>query len=185
MSHFDAGISLNGVISRLLAIYHWVGVRWPGSVMHSRVCDTAIIYLFPANLLYLYRAVFGGWLSDRHSVKKAKKAGGIFEPEYRLSLFWLPSLIIPCGLLMMGLGPYYEAHWIVFVLGMTLVNMAGPLATVLVISYAFDCYHPIEPRDTLGPQAVTVQAAPYILTSMFIAMAMAFGYVSDALAICA
>jgi len=92
-------------------------------------------------------------------MRQAKRAGGTLEPEMRLKLFWIPSILIVGGLLMMGLGPYYEAHWIVFVLGMGVLNMAGPFATVLILNYAFDAYHPINPKNQYGPQAVTHQVS--------------------------
>jgi hypothetical protein len=109
-------------------------------------------------LLYR-RAVFGGYISDVYCMRQAKRAGGTLEPEMRLKLFWIPSILIVGGLLMMGFGPYYEAHWIVFVLGMGVLNMAGPFATVLILNYAFDAYHPIVPKNHYGPQAVTHQVS--------------------------
>lgn len=82
------------------------------------------------------------------------------------------------GLLMMGLGPYYEAHWIVFVLGASIVNFVGPIATAIALAYAFDCFHSIRPNSTTGPQAATQDAAPYLLTIILVGMTIAFGFVS-------
>lgn len=60
----------------------------------------------------------------------ARRNGGIAEPEHKLWLL-LPLFVgMPAGFLMMGLGPYYQAHWIVYVLGMgitTYVFAALPL----------------------------------------------------------
>lgn len=112
-------------------------------------------------------------------MKLAKKANGIFEPEMRLQLLLIPSIITPIALLMMGLGPYYQAHWIVFVLGLGLINIAGPLATVIVLNYAFDCYHGMAPTGSnKQAQLINHKSAPYLVASMIIAMSMAFGYVS-------
>lgn len=36
---------------------------------------------------------------------------------------------------MMGMGAYYELHWIVFVIGMSVVIGLGPLATLIVVNY--------------------------------------------------
>ncbi|KAJ9121226.1 hypothetical protein QFC24_004901 [Naganishia onofrii] len=121
-------------------------------------------------------AIFGGWLTDWHSMRLAKKANGIFEPEMRCQLLWLPSITTPIGLLMMGLGPHYEAHWIVFVLGMGIVNIGGPFATMIILNYAFDCYHGMTPPSNNKAQAINHQSAPYIIASMIIAMSVAFGY---------
>ena len=110
-------------------------------------------------------------------MREARRAGGTFEPEMRLKLMWAPAVVIVGGLLMVGLGPYYEAHWIVFVLGLGMLNLAGPFATAIVLNYAFDCYHPVEPNNKYGAQAITHQAAPYLLSALIISMSMAFGYV--------
>jgi hypothetical protein len=151
--------------------------------MHSRVrhvyrYEATAIRSYYLTLLGECSGVFGGYISDAFCMREARRAGGTFEPEMRLKLMWAPALIIVGGLLMVGLGPYYEAHWIVFVLGIGLLNLAGPFATAIVLNYAFDCYHPVEPNNKYGPQAITHQAAPYLLSALIISMSMAFGYVS-------
>lgn len=90
-------------------------------------------------------------------------------------------MIVPIALLMMELGPYYEAHWIVFVLRTGLINIAGPFAIIIMLNYAFDCYHGMAPTDTdKKAQLVNHKSAPYIVASMTIAMSVAFGCVSPA-----
>lgn len=111
-------------------------------------------------------------------MRLAKRANGIFEPEMRLQLMWIPSVITPVALLLMGLGPAYEAHWIVFVLGTGLINLAGPFMTMIILNYAFDCYHGMAPGADRKAQVINHKAAPYIIAAMIIAMSMAFGYVS-------
>ncbi len=100
------------------------------------------------------------------------------EPEDKLQLFIVPLVGMVIGLLMMGLGPYYEAHWIVFVLGCSIVNFVGPIATVLAFAYAFDCYHSIRPDSMEGPTAAAQDTAPYLLTIVLLGMIVAFGFVS-------
>lgn len=131
-------------------------------------------------LIITHSAIYGGWLSDWHSMKLAKKANGIYEPEMRLQLLVIPSVLTPIALVMMGLGPFYNAHYMVFVLGTGLINVAGPLATIIILNYAFDCYHGMAPTDAnKKAQLINHKSAPYIVASMIIAMSMAFGYVSD------
>lgn len=125
-------------------------------------------------------AIFGGYMADKYAVYRAKKNNGICEPEHKLQLFIFPAVFIPIGLLMMGLGPYYEAHWIIYVLGEGVVNLVGPLATVLVLTYAFDCFHPIQPDDLTGVHASVQDSAPYLICTMVIAMCLTFGFVSRA-----
>jgi hypothetical protein len=50
-------------------------------------------------------------------VYMARRNNGISEPEHKLWLT-LPLFVAgPLGLLMMGMGAYFELHWIVFVIG--------------------------------------------------------------------
>lgn len=125
-----------------------------------------------------FRAIFGGWVTDKFTLREAHRNNGISEAEHRLKLFVLPTILTPIGLLMLGLGPYYGAHWIVYVLGAFTVNVAGPLATLLCLTYAFDSYHSIHPRNPSGVQAAAQQTAPYLLSVIFLAMVVTFGFVS-------
>jgi hypothetical protein len=63
-------------------------------------------------------------MSDRLALWFAKRNHGISEPEHKLWLT-LPLLLAgPFGLLMMGMGAYFELHWIVFVIG--IVSLCQP-----------------------------------------------------------
>lgn len=50
----------------------------------------------------------------------AQRNGGVSDPEHKLWLMAPIFIGVPGGFLMMGLGPYYGAHWIVYTLGMGL-----------------------------------------------------------------
>ncbi|WVQ68665.1 uncharacterized protein L199_006874 [Kwoniella botswanensis] len=121
-------------------------------------------------------AVYGGYITDKFVLRQAKKHHGITEAEHKLKLYIIPAVLCPIGLLMMGLGPYYEAHWIVYVLGCAIVNLIGPLATILTVSYVFDCYHPIRPKNEHGVQACAQDMAPYLLSTILLAMIFTFGF---------
>jgi hypothetical protein len=43
-------------------------------------------------------------------VKLAKRNGGIYEPEMRLSLFFLPGILMPVGVFMYGLTTAEVSH---------------------------------------------------------------------------
>ena len=122
-------------------------------------------------------SILGGRLADAYAVRRARANGGVSEAEHKLHLFAVPLVGMVVGLLMMGLGPAYEAHWIVFVLGTSIVNFMGPIATLLALAYAFDCFHSIRPENQDGPQAATQDAAPYLLTVILVGMTIAFGFV--------
>ncbi|WRT68808.1 uncharacterized protein IL334_005788 [Kwoniella shivajii] len=123
-------------------------------------------------------AVLSGWLCDAFSLKQARKNYGISEPEHKLKLYIVPAVLTPIGLIMMGLGPYYGAHWLVYVAGEFVLNLAGPVATLLIITYAFDSFHSIDPDDSQGPKAAAQDSAPYFSAIILIAMSItfAFGY---------
>lgn len=77
-------------------------------------------------------AAFRGYFTNSFVVlRQAKKNRGIAEAEHKLKLYIIPTILTPIDLLMMGLGPYYDAHWIVYILGCFIVNLVGPLAEIL------------------------------------------------------
>lgn len=120
-------------------------------------------------------ALASGWISDKLGLWMAHRNGGLSEPEHKLWLV-LPLIFLnPLGLLMMGLGPYYGAHWIVYVLGATILNVTGPLGTIMSLNYLFDCYHGLK---TPGSQPGQSEAAPYMISFLVPSMLMAFGFVS-------
>ncbi|WVQ73911.1 hypothetical protein IAR50_003492 [Cryptococcus sp. DSM 104548] len=121
-------------------------------------------------------SVFGGLLADQFVLRQARRNSGIAEAEHKLLLYIIPTILTPLGLLMMGLGPYYGAHWMVYIMGCFIVNLVGPLATILTVAYAFDCFHPIRPRDEHGVQACAQDAAPYLLSIILLAMCFTFGF---------
>lgn len=121
--------------------------------------------------------MLGGFFTDKYTLHQARKNNGISEAEHKLKLFIFPAILTPIGLLMIGLGPYYNAHWMVFVVGEWILNLAGPLATLLVLTYAFDTYHAIQPRDRTGVHAAVQDCAPYLLAIIVIGMIVTFAFV--------
>lgn len=53
----------------------------------------------------------GGWLVDRYSDWRSRHHGGIFQPETRLHLMWIPALIVPAGCLVWGYGQAESLNW--------------------------------------------------------------------------
>lgn len=56
-------------------------------------------------------AWLGGWVVDRYSDWRSKKNGGVFQPETRLHLLFIPALIVPTGCLAFGYGVAKSLHW--------------------------------------------------------------------------
>ncbi|TKA64032.1 hypothetical protein B0A55_10129 [Friedmanniomyces simplex] len=79
----------------------------------------------------LVGAWLGGWVVDRYSDWRSKKNGGVFQPETRLHLLWIPAILVPAGCLAFGFFGY----------GMVAMGLtAVPVATM---TYVSDCYLPV------------------------------------------
>lgn len=61
-----------------------------------------------------------GFYSDKLLRKLAK--GGEMKPEYRLPLLWPGAIAVPLGLFLYGWTAQYKVHWIVPILGTTLLG---------------------------------------------------------------
>jgi MFS family permease len=138
--------------------------------------SVGLTYLAPL-IATMPGAVLGGHLADRYTVRAARRNNGIAEAEHKLRLLLVPTLLAPPALLMLGLGPYYGAHWMVFVAGMFVLSLIGPLAALLAISYAFDSFHAVQPTRRDGPQAEVQQCAPYLLCVIALCMVFTFAFV--------
>lgn len=121
-------------------------------------------------------AIIGGIITDWFTIRQAKKNHGISEAETKLRLMIIPTVLTPFGLLMMGLGPYYGAHWMVYVAGEFVLTMAGPLASLLSMVYAFDSFHEIHPSNPHGVQAEVQNCAPYVQSLIAFAMVLTFAF---------
>jgi hypothetical protein len=63
------------------------------------------------------------------------------EPESRLWLLFVPTLINTAGLLMYGLGAYKGLHWIISAgIGTAFIGFGIGSAGAIYITYAIDCY---------------------------------------------
>jgi hypothetical protein len=56
-------------------------------------------------------AWLGGWVVDRYSDWRSKKNNGVFQPETRLHLMIIPTLIVPAGCLAFGYGVAEKLNW--------------------------------------------------------------------------
>lgn len=65
----------------------------------------------PALIGNLVGSWLGGWVVDRYSDWRSKKNGGIFQPETRLHLLFIPALIVPAGCLAFGYGVAETLNW--------------------------------------------------------------------------
>jgi len=99
-----------------------------------------------------------GLVSDRILAHYTIKSGGIMKPEYRLPPMSYGAPLIPIGLFWYGWTAEYEVHWIVPIIGTSLVGM-GLIATFMPITtYIVDGY---------TKYAASALAATTVLRSLF------------------
>ena len=73
------------------------------------------------------------------------------EPEQRLWLFGLSTLLIPGGLILWGVGAAHSVQWFGLVFAMGVIGITNNLGAVISITYCIDSY-----RELSGEAIVTV-----------------------------
>jgi len=88
-------------------------------------------------------AFFCGHLNDLLSRRLAKRNQGVFEPEMRIPVIIFPTIIVPLGLILFGVGIKNEWHWIVPIIGAGMVNFGLPALPAIMSPYIMDSYYPL------------------------------------------
>jgi hypothetical protein len=96
-------------------------------------------------------AAYTGWLGDWFVVRRARKNGGIMEPEHRLWLFAPSLVLIPFGLVLWGVGAANHVHWLGPVFAMGVIAMTNTFGIQLSVAYCIDSY-----RALSGEAIITV-----------------------------
>ncbi|OAA61408.1 Major facilitator superfamily transporter [Cordyceps fumosorosea ARSEF 2679] len=92
----------------------------------------------------------GGYLNDKSIIWLARRNGGIYEPEMRLWMSIPMAFVTPAGILMFGLGLYYEAPWPLLAVGFGVFGFGLVVAGDIGLSYAMDCYHDVIGNALVG-----------------------------------
>ncbi|KAI4862418.1 putative MFS transporter [Hypoxylon rubiginosum] len=95
-------------------------------------------------------SAFTGVFSDRFIIRLARKNNGVSEPEHRLWLFTVSTLVIPASLILWGVGAAHEVHWFGLVFAMGTTAFANTMGVTLSVSYLIDTY-----RDISGDALTT------------------------------
>lgn len=77
----------------------------------------------PGLLGNIFGAWAGGSLVDRYCAWRAVKNNGIFQPETRLVLLMVPTLLVPAGCLLFGYGVENTMSWVALFFGYGLVSV--------------------------------------------------------------
>lgn len=97
----------------------------------------------PALIGNLFGAWAGGWLVDWYSDRQSRRNGGIFQPETRLHLLFIPAIMVFAGLLAFGYGVQEHLHWTALFFGNGLVSVGLTAVPTATMTYVSDVYLPV------------------------------------------
>ncbi|KAL2353778.1 major facilitator superfamily domain-containing protein [Cryomyces antarcticus] len=103
----------------------------------------------PGLLGNIFGAFAGGWLVDGYSDWRAKRNGGVFQPETRLTLLIIPTLLVPAGCLVFGYGVQQTLNWTSLFFGYGMVAVGLTAVPTITMTYVSDCYLPVAPDALL------------------------------------
>ncbi|KAI0155465.1 major facilitator superfamily protein [Pestalotiopsis sp. NC0098] len=128
---------LNGTISPVLSAepYGWstgaVGSMYVGPIVGAAVA-----------------CVWSGVVADRFTIYLAKKNKGIREPEHRLWPLAISSVLSCVGLIIWGVGAYYDIQWVGLAFGLGILTFACVTGGSIALSYNVDCFKDISGHST-------------------------------------
>ncbi|KAK8137461.1 hypothetical protein PG984_002954 [Apiospora sp. TS-2023a] len=91
-----------------------------------------------------------GLFSDRFIIRLARRNNGISEPEHRLWLFAISTIVVPFSFLLWGVGAAHQIHWFGLVFAMGTLAYAAATGVTLSVNYLVDTY-----RDISGDALTT------------------------------
>jgi hypothetical protein len=88
-------------------------------------------------------ALIGGPLVDWYSDWHARRNGGIFQPESRLTLLIVPGIMVPTGCLVFGYGVENVFHWTSLFFGYGMVSVGLTAIPTITMTWISDlvCQH--------------------------------------------
>ncbi|CAG7920832.1 unnamed protein product [Penicillium olsonii] len=97
---------------------------------------------------------YGHYLNDRLPLALARRYnGGVWKPEYRLHVLWLPSLVLnPIGLGIFGAALQYHLHYMVLALAVFIVTIGSLASVPVTVNYVVECFtkYPAEAGIVIG-----------------------------------
>lgn len=93
-------------------------------------------------------------LTDKLPLLLARRwNNGVWKPEYRLHVLWLPSLVLnPIGLGIFGAALQYHLHYMVLALGVFVVTVGSLASVPVTVNYVVECFtrYPAEAGIVVG-----------------------------------
>lgn len=98
--------------------------------------------------------IYSHYINDRIPLALAKRFNhGVWKPEYRLHVLWVPSLILnPIGLGIFGASLQYHLHYMVLALAVFLVTIGSLASVPVTVNYVVECFtgYPAEAGIVIG-----------------------------------
>ncbi|EGR44442.1 uncharacterized protein TRIREDRAFT_70319 [Trichoderma reesei QM6a] len=88
-------------------------------------------------------SAYSGIISDWFIIKIARRNRGIFEPEQRLWLFALTTILVPACQILWGVGAAHHVHWFGLIVAMCVLAACNTAGITLSIAYLVDSYREI------------------------------------------
>ena len=117
----------------------------------------------------IFAQAYGYYFNDRIPIWVARSRGGTWHPEYRLANAILPSILLPVGLGLWGIGLQYHLHFMVLALSSFLIWFAALLALPVCYNYVVECFlrHPIETSVSLNAYRVSFGLMSVFITTQW------------------
>lgn len=115
------------------------GVIFVSPPYNFSVSQTGLISLSPF-ILTLLGEIIAGPANDYICLYLTKKNRGIYEPEFRLPLMVIATILGTVGFFGFGATVHYETHWSGPVLCFGLANMSMAFLSTCVFGYVVDSY---------------------------------------------
>lgn len=115
------------------------GVIFVGPPYNFSISQTGLISLSPF-LLTVIGELVSGPLNDWICIYLTKKNRGVYEPEFRLPLMVVATVLGVVGFFGFGATVQYQTHWLGPVLCFGLANMSLVFASTCVFGYVVDSY---------------------------------------------
>ncbi|KAL7802259.1 major facilitator superfamily domain-containing protein [Trichoderma aethiopicum] len=88
-------------------------------------------------------SAYSGIVSDWFIIRLARRNRGIFEPEQRLWLFALTTILVPACQILWGVGAAHHVHWFGLIVAMCVLAACNTAGITLSIAYLVDSYREI------------------------------------------
>lgn len=112
----------------------WYSFKFYSQGSHPRACS----------------GYYSGKVGRMLTVRLARRNNGISEPEHILYLFVASMVLVPCSLVLYGVGVVYHIHWFGLVFSQFLLANSNALCVSAALTYAISSY-----RELSGGMVVT------------------------------